>query len=131
MFVVMTDTGATVDFVGIAIGVLQQILQIFVCGSFTNVQNSHVHSKSGGDGGGPTGPWSGGPSAITSTGSFFIMFMISGSIDSASDLAGLAVVAAGRSGEGFNDVTMGLVASCTFASLGFQKSLELSSTDEC
>uniref|UniRef100_A0A1A9ZFE0 Uncharacterized protein n=1 Tax=Glossina pallidipes TaxID=7398 RepID=A0A1A9ZFE0_GLOPL len=40
-------------FLGLVLGVLQHMEQILVFGSLTNVQNSHSHSWSGVDGGGP------------------------------------------------------------------------------
>lgn len=100
-----TDAGTTV-------GVLQQMVQILVLGSFTKVQNSHIHSKVGAAGGGPKGPCSS-TSSWDWTSSLLMIRSISGSTGS-----GLVALDFGESFSVFN----GLVV---------QKSLALSSTDDC
>lgn len=104
---------------GTAVGVLQQMVQILMFGSLTKVQNSHIHSKVGAAGGGPTGPWSSG-SAFDCTGSALMIRSISGSTGS------------GLGAFGFGCITSGFTnAGLAFKGLVVQKSLELSSTDDC
>lgn len=118
---------------GAFVGVLQQMAQIFVLASFENVQNSHSHSKFGVFGGGPSG-------SVLSDG-FVSGFAIGATFGTSVDcgLGAVLTVVVWTSVDTF--LAFPLVAffkTLLFVAIfgggfdfGFQKSLELSSIDDC
>lgn len=108
---------------GTCVGVLQQMAHIFVSGSFVNVQNSHSHSKFGVFGGGPFGTL-----GLVSS----IDVFSSTAADTISGCDNLFLdFAAGTSLIPFCFEFRFADDSLLALDLGFQKSLELSSSDDC
>lgn len=107
--------------IGTVVGVLQQMAHIFVFASFVKVQNSHSHSKLGVFGGGPSGTWvstsSVAPFSSTTVGATF------GSVSRFFAFVAITFVPP------FSFVLR--FASLPAVDFGFQKSLELSSSDDC